>query len=109
MAVSSPIVWGDRVFLSTAVSSDPTAGIRTGLYGDVEPAKDVSKHTWKVVALDKRTGKVLWERVAHEGIPKTNRHTKSSQATATQPRTAVVTIRFTSTAGSQFTTPSLIT
>ena len=83
VAVSSPIVWGDRVFVSTAVSSDPTSGIKTGLYGDVEPAKDVSKHSWKLVALDKRTGKVLWERVAHEGIPKTKRHPKSSQATAT--------------------------
>src|SRR5213594_1386891 len=83
VSVSSPIVWGDRVFVSTAVSSDASAGIRTGLYGDVEPAKDVSKHSWKLVALDKRTGKVLWERVAHEGIPKTKRHPKSSQATAT--------------------------
>jgi outer membrane protein assembly factor BamB len=60
VAVSSPIVWGDRVFVSTAVSSDPAAGIRTGLYGDVEPAKDMSKHTWKLVALDKRTGKIVW-------------------------------------------------
>jgi hypothetical protein len=83
VAVSSPIVWGDRVFVSTAVSSDAASGIRTGLYGDVEPAKDVSKHTWKLVALDKRSGKILWERVAHEGIPKTKRHPKSSQATAT--------------------------
>src|SRR3989442_1392329 len=83
VSVSSPIVWGDRVFVSTAVSSDASAGIRTGLYGDVEPAKDVSKHSWKLVALDKRTGKVLGERVAHEGIPKTKRHPKSSQATAT--------------------------
>jgi outer membrane protein assembly factor BamB len=83
VAVSSPIVWGDRVFVSTAVSSDPASGIRTGLYGDVEPAKDVSKHSWKLVALDRRTGKVLWERVAHEGVPKTKRHPKSSQATAT--------------------------
>jgi outer membrane protein assembly factor BamB len=83
VAVSSPIVWADRVFVSTAVSSDPTAGIRTGLYGDVEPAKDISKQTWKLVALDKRTGKIIWERVAHEGIPKTKRHPKSSQATPT--------------------------
>src|SRR5438132_2230630 len=83
IAVSSPIVWGDRVFVSTAVSSDPNSGIRTGLYGDVEPAKDVSKHSWKLIALDKRTGKVLWERVAHEGVPKTKRHPKSSQASAT--------------------------
>jgi outer membrane protein assembly factor BamB len=65
VAVSSPIVWGDHVFVSTAVGSDPSAGIRTGLYGDVEPAKDDSKHTWKLAALDKRTGKLLWERVAH--------------------------------------------
>src|SRR3954451_15885088 len=39
VSVSSPIVWGDRVFISTAVSSDPNVGIRTGLYGDVEPTK----------------------------------------------------------------------
>jgi len=83
VSVSSPIVWGDRVFVSTAVSSDPNAGIKTGLYGDVEPAKDVSKHTWRLIALDKRTGKVLWNRVAHEGVPKTKRHPKSSQASAT--------------------------
>jgi outer membrane protein assembly factor BamB len=83
VAVSSPIVWGDRVFVSTAVSSDPSVGIRTGLYGDVEPLNDQTKHTWKLIALDKRTGKVLWDRVAHEGIPKTKRHPKSSQASPT--------------------------
>ena len=83
VAVSSPIVWGDRVFVSTAVSSDPNAGIRTGLYGDVEPLADQSKHTWRLIALDKRTGKVLWDRVAHEGTPKTKRHPKSSQASQT--------------------------
>src|SRR5436189_3133555 len=73
----------DGEFASTVCSIDPAGGIRTGLYGDVEPAKDVSKHSWKLLALDKRSGKVLWERVAHEGIPKTKRHPKSSQATAT--------------------------
>jgi outer membrane protein assembly factor BamB len=83
MAVSSPVVWGDRVFVSTAVSGDPNAGIRTGLYGDVKPSNDVSMHSWRLLALDKRTGKVLWDRVAHEGVPKTKRHPKSSQASAT--------------------------
>jgi hypothetical protein len=81
--VSSPIVWGDRVFVSTAVSSDPTVGIRTGLYGDVEPVSDATKHTWRLIALDKQSGKVLWDRVAHEGVPKTKRHPKSSQASPT--------------------------
>jgi outer membrane protein assembly factor BamB len=83
VAVSSPIVWGDRVFVSTAVSGDPTQGIRTGLYGDVEPVNDSSKHTWRLLAIDKKSGKVLWDKVAYEGVPKTKRHPKSSQASAT--------------------------
>ena len=83
VAVSSPIVWGDRVFVSTAVSSDPAQGIRTGLYGDVEPVSDASKHTWHLIAIDKKTGRIVWDKVAHEGMPKTKRHPKSSQASAT--------------------------
>src|SRR5436190_2269570 len=35
VAISSPIVWGGRVFVSTAISSHPAAGIKTGLYGAV--------------------------------------------------------------------------
>ena len=83
VAVSSPIVWGNRVFVSTAISGDPKQGIRTGQYGDVEPITDTSKHTWHLIALDKATGKVVWDRIAAEGIPKTKRHPKSSQASAT--------------------------
>jgi outer membrane protein assembly factor BamB len=83
IAVSSPIVWGDRLFVSTAVSSDPNAAFRHGLYGDVEPAKDTGPHVWRLIALDRRTGKVLWDKVAHQGVPKTKRHPKSSQASPT--------------------------
>jgi outer membrane protein assembly factor BamB len=83
LAVSSPIVWGNRVFVSTAVGSDPSAAFKTGLYGDVQPAADLSKHTWRLLALDRATGKVLWDRVASEGTPKTKRHPKSSQASPT--------------------------
>ena len=83
IAVSSPIVWGNRVFVSTAISSDPRQGIRTGQYGDVEPVTDTSRHTWQLIALDKATGKVVWDKVAYEGVPKTKRHPKSSQASAT--------------------------
>ena len=83
LAVSSPIVWGDRVFVSTAVSSDPNQAIKTGLYGDVEPVTDASKHSWHLIALDKASGKVVWDRVAYEGVPKTKRHPKSSQASPT--------------------------
>lgn len=83
VAVSSPIVWGNRVFVSTAVSSDKAQSIRTGLYGDVEPVSDASKHTWRLVSMDKATGKVVWDKVVVEGTPKTKRHPKSSQASAT--------------------------
>jgi outer membrane protein assembly factor BamB len=83
LAVSSPIVWGDRLFVSTAVGGDPQASIRTGLFGDVQPSADLSKHSWRLIALDKGSGKVVWERVAYEGIPKTKRHPKSSQASPT--------------------------
>jgi outer membrane protein assembly factor BamB len=83
LAHSSPVIWGERIYVTTAVSSDPNAVFRHGLYGDVDPSPDVSKHTWRVYCLDKRTGKILWERVAHEGAPKTKRHPKSSQGSST--------------------------
>ena len=83
VSVSSPIVWGDRVFVSTAVSSDPKQSLRSGQYGDVEPISDSSKHSWRLYALDRATGKVVWERIAYEGVPKTKRHPKSSQASPT--------------------------
>jgi outer membrane protein assembly factor BamB len=83
LALSSPIVWGDTVFVTTAVSSDASAPFRHGLYGDVEPSKDVSPHSWRVYAIDKATGRIRWERVAHEGVPRTKRHPKSSQASCT--------------------------
>ncbi len=80
---ASPIVWDDRVFLTTAIGSDTSSKLRVGLYGDVAPDRDVSKHTWKVFCLDKKSGKILWERVAYEGAPKVKRHTKATQANST--------------------------
>lgn len=84
LSIASPIVWGDRVIVVTAVSSDTKAEtFRHGLYGDVEPHADLAPHTWKVLSLDKRTGKIIWEQIAYQGVPKTRRHTKSSQANST--------------------------
>jgi len=80
LSVSSPVVWGDRIFLTTSVSSDPKQTIRTGLYGDTDSANDLSPHQWKVLALDRKTGKLLWDQTAHQGVPKTKRHPKSSQS-----------------------------
>src|SRR5215204_3003557 len=80
---ASPIVWGERVYVVTAVSSEPKPESRFGLFGDVEPVKNDPKHAWKVYALDKKTGKVVWERIAYEGIPKVKRHPKSTHAAST--------------------------
>jgi outer membrane protein assembly factor BamB len=83
MAVSSPIVWGSQVFVTTAIGAAGDNAIRTGLYGDVKPVDDLSRHEWKILCLDKATGRVLWERTAATGTPTTKRHTKSSQASST--------------------------
>jgi len=83
LAHSSPVVWGNKVFITTAVTSGPKDETRYGLYGDVAPVKDDPKHIWKVYCLDKMTGKILWERVAYEGLPKVKRHPKSTHADST--------------------------
>jgi outer membrane protein assembly factor BamB len=83
LAHSSPVVWGDRVFVTSAVSSRPDATFKPGLYGAGDASDDLSSHRWMVYALDRRTGKVVWERVAHEGVPVEKRHTKSTYASST--------------------------
>jgi hypothetical protein len=80
---ASPIVWGDKVFTVTAISKEGDKTFRTGLYGDVKPVEDLSEHTFKVYGLDRKTGKILWEQVAHVGVPKVKRHTKSAQSNST--------------------------
>jgi outer membrane protein assembly factor BamB len=80
---SSPVVWGKRVFVTTAITSGAKDETRYGLFGDVAPVKEDPKHTWKVYALDLTSGRVLWERVASEGQPKVKRHPKSTHADST--------------------------
>lgn len=83
LAHSSPIVWGDRVFVTSAVSSDPKATFRPGLYGDGDASADRSTQRWMLYALDAASGRILWERVAFEGPPRELRHVKSTYASAT--------------------------
>jgi outer membrane protein assembly factor BamB len=83
LAHSSPIVWGDSVFVTTAVSSRSDATFRRGLFGDGDASNDRTPHQWKVYSLDRKTGRLLWERVAYEGPPIEKRHVKSTYASAT--------------------------
>jgi outer membrane protein assembly factor BamB len=83
LAHSSPVVWGNQVFVTSAVSSNPNASFRPGLYGDGDASDDRSPQRWMLYAIDKRTGKIAWERLAHEGEPVGKRHIKSTYASAT--------------------------
>jgi len=83
LAHSSPIVWGDRVYVTSAVSSRPDATFRPGLYGDGDASDDRSIHRWMIYAIDKASGEIVWERVAHESAPAEKRHVKSTYASAT--------------------------
>jgi outer membrane protein assembly factor BamB len=80
---SSPIVWGDRILVTTAVSSRSHASFKPGLYGDGTASDDRSVHQWKVYCLDKRSGRVQWEQKAAEGVPIDKRHIKSTYANST--------------------------
>lgn len=82
LAHASPIVWGDRVFVATAVKPGKSE-LKVGLYGDIESVDEKESHQWRLLALDKATGRVLWDTVGHEGIPKVKRHTKASHCNST--------------------------
>jgi outer membrane protein assembly factor BamB len=90
-AHSSPIVWGNRVFVTTAVEGPVVPGAKAVKH-TVEGGKEFlhpdsvgadKKHTFKVISLDRDTGKVVWQATAWEGTPYDNRHRKSSYAAST--------------------------
>jgi len=83
LAHSSPVVWGDTIVVTSAISSLKSATFKPGLYGDGDASDDRSVHRWMVYAIDKRTGRIRWERVAHAGTPRNKRHIKSTYASAT--------------------------
>jgi outer membrane protein assembly factor BamB len=83
LAHSSPIVWGDRLFVTTAVSSKGDTSFKPGLYGEGTASEDKSSQKWMVAAIDRRNGRTIWERVAYEGEPKQKRHIKSTYASST--------------------------
>ena len=81
---SSPIIWGDRVFVTTAVAEGDAEMPKKGLYlgGNRDTPSD-KMHRWKVCCIDWNSGKVLWEAVAHKGVPKYALHIKNTYASET--------------------------
>ena len=104
---SSPIVWNDVVYLTSAVGSGPFKAPSTGLYGndyaaelqkqghsdaeimkrvrarDIEASDETSDLRFRLYALDAKTGKVKWEREAHRAKPFGGRHRKNTYASET--------------------------
>ena len=90
---SSPIIWGDHVFVTTAINTLetesllPVASYVSRSNGGTMTFMDVSKpsvpHRWVLYDVDLKTGRIRWERVAHTGVPAKSRHLKNSYAAET--------------------------
>ena len=87
---SSPVVWGDRIFLTTAIEGEVVPGAKAVTHMDegkefVHPDAVGAdrKHKFEVLAIDAKTGKILWEKVAFEGTPYDSAHRKASFASPT--------------------------
>jgi outer membrane protein assembly factor BamB len=71
------------VFVVSVTYSKGEQSLKVGLYGSGNAAKEDGEFSWHVMSLDKKSGRVLWDKIAHSGIPKIKRHTKNSHASAT--------------------------
>jgi outer membrane protein assembly factor BamB len=95
---ASPIIWEDRVFISTAVLDPATAPKNTRRLDDDEEGDDgeeeeeeeeepreppTTVYSWELYSLDRETGEVLWKKVAHEGNPPHHTHEANTYATET--------------------------
>ena len=82
---SAPIVWGDHVFLTTAVNKDADQpSVTTGWAGTAgESASDTGEWAWQVVCLELGTGKIRWTKDAKVGKPSIKRHLKASHGNCT--------------------------
>jgi len=80
LGLSSPVIWGDKLFITTAISADDNTGLKPGIYGDISPVNDTSIHEWKVYCYNKTSGKLIWEKTSYTGVPKIKRHPKSTHA-----------------------------
>lgn len=80
---SSPILWGNRIFITTAVKDNGETSLKVGLYGDVQSAKEENIFNWYLYCIDRKNGEIIWERLCYAGKPKVKRHPKASHASST--------------------------
>ncbi|MEM6674095.1 MAG: PQQ-binding-like beta-propeller repeat protein [Planctomycetota bacterium] len=83
LAHSSPVIHGDRLFVTTAIRADGEQQLEVGLYGDIVSIEDESEFRFELHCFDKNTGERLWKRVCWSGKPVIKRHRKGSYAAST--------------------------
>jgi outer membrane protein assembly factor BamB len=83
LGLSSPVIHSDHIYLTSAVPAQGKADLKVGLYGAIQPVENEGAQKFVVYAIDRKSGRIAWERVAHEGVPKVKRHPKSSHANPT--------------------------
>jgi outer membrane protein assembly factor BamB len=81
---SSPIVWGDKIFLTSVIRSGQTEPPKKGLYLGGEQFKaPADVQTWMVYCIDFNTGKTLWGQEVHTGKAENPVHKKNTYASET--------------------------
>jgi outer membrane protein assembly factor BamB len=80
---SSPVVWGDRIFITSVVSSSELEKPKKGLYFGGERKPPEVEHRWMVYCVDFKTGTMRWEREVNRAVPRFSRHLKNSYASET--------------------------
>ncbi|MGB0716131.1 MAG: PQQ-binding-like beta-propeller repeat protein, partial [Phycisphaerae bacterium] len=80
---SSPVIWGDHLFVTTVTSDQPDPLLKVGLYGASPDHPESFEHRYELYCLDKNTGDVKWSRVALSAVPKVKRHIKATHANCT--------------------------
>jgi len=80
---ASPIVWENRIYVATAVRPGVKAELKVGLYGEGDSYTEKEPHQWRLLCLDKTSGKVLWDKLGYEAVPRLERHTKATHCNST--------------------------
>lgn len=80
---SSPIVWGEHVFLTTAISEGEEEPPKKGLYFGGERGPSKNRHRWSVICFDRESGKRLWQTELFAAVPPSTKHVKNTYASET--------------------------
>ncbi len=81
---SSPVVWGDHVFVTSVVAEGTAGPPKPGFYAPgAVLTTSAAVHRWMVHDVDFRTGKLRWSRELHQSVPAVPKHLKNSYASET--------------------------